>query len=228
MTPSGSARSAARMWSGSTTWWLCSAASRWAPARASRDLSVSLFGSILAPLDRSGLPPRQPELAHGDQVAASLLLEHPGHLAATVPLALQGLQHLLELAPGLIDLLLELHDQLDPGQVDPRLGQLLDGAQPVDVPLRVPPSVPGGPGRPEQSLALVDPQGLGMDPRELGGHADDVDGPVLASLLVLVRHLSSLPRRSPGGCGDSPRRPPGAASGAAVPAWTGGTAPPPR
>src|SRR5918999_2305569 len=191
MTPSGSDSRAASRWSGSTTWWLCSPARRWASARACRDRIVNLSRSMSASL------PRQAWQRQGHQLAAALLLEHPGDLAAAAPLSLEARQHLLELLASSLHLQLELHDHLDPREVDAPLGELLDHAQAGDVALGVPAGVPRRPGRMQQALPLVDPEGLGMHSGELRGHADDVDSSVLAPLLPLVHRLHPSSHASP-------------------------------
>ena len=73
--------------------------------------------------------------------------------------------------------LLELEEDPDPGEVDAAVpGQMADPGDPPDVVLAVEADVGGGPGRTEQALVLVDPEGPRMRADERRRHADDVDG----------------------------------------------------
>src|SRR3954447_5600424 len=91
---------------------------------------------------------------------------------------LGGGEVLLELGdPPLqgVDLVLELEDPADPFEADPRGGQLGDLAEQFDVPPRVPPAAATGAAGADDSQPVVGAQGLGVQPGELGGHADHVD-----------------------------------------------------
>ena len=64
-----------------------------------------------------------------------------------------------------------------PGEIDASFaGQMPDPEDPPDVVLAVEPDIGGRPGRTEQTLVLVDPQGSRMGADERRRHADDVDG----------------------------------------------------
>jgi len=90
----------------------------------------------------------------------------------------------------LLDLVLQLEDALDAGEVDaPALGELLDQPDALDVAVGVAARAAGCPRRLEQTLALIRPQGLGMHASQLRGHRDDVD--------PVTRH-DARPRRSLG------------------------------
>ena len=71
---------------------------------------------------------------------------------------------------------LELQHLLHAGQVEALAGELLDAAQLLDVLVAVAAAAAAGAGRVDQALALVDAQGLRVQPGQLGGHRDHVDG----------------------------------------------------
>src|SRR5581483_9785674 len=104
------------------------------------------------------------------------------------PVLAVGALHRLEgVQPGLGQLLaqvlvlvLQLDHPAHALQVEPGVGELLDAAQAVDVPLAVAATAAAGAGRVDQAPPLVDAQGLRVHASQLGGHGDDVDGQVLA------------------------------------------------
>jgi hypothetical protein len=94
-----------------------------------------------------------------------------------VPPALAGLlPQLVELGLQLGHLPFELEDAAHALEVVALGGEVLDAAQQGDVVVAVAPAAALGAGGLDQSPALVDAQGLGVDPGQLGGHRDHVDG----------------------------------------------------
>ena len=92
----------------------------------------------------------------------------------------------LELALQPSHLGLELQDPSDALEVEPLVGEVLDLPQALEVAFGEASAAALGPGRVEESLALVDTQCLGMDPGELGGHRDHIDG----TRPVLLAHVT--------------------------------------
>src|SRR4051794_39411431 len=83
--------------------------------------------------------------------------------------ALEG----LEAAAGALELLLELEDALDPGQVEPELGgHGLDAAQALDVGLRVQPRALGRALGLDEAAGLIHAQRLRVHLGQLGGDRD--------------------------------------------------------
>src|SRR5512133_821896 len=181
-TPSGSASSAASRCSGSMRWWSLERASRWAVASASAARWVKLFTSMFALVCRGLGVSRRVLVADdgrgvGDQVAAARAADRLDLLAVAAglgpQLGLQGGHRGLE--P--LDLLGEGDHPPHTFQVHAVVGQPLDLQQPLDVPLGVAAGVGGGPLGPDQPLPLVDAQGLGVDPGQLGRDRDHEPGP---------------------------------------------------
>src|SRR5215207_2640569 len=186
-TPSGSASRATSRCSGSIRWWSLDRASRWALASASAARWVKLFTSMFVVRSVSGvLVPGGMLVADdrrrvGDQVAAGRAAHGLDLLAVAAGL---GPQLGLEGGHGgleALDLLGELDHPPHAFQVHAVAGQALDLQQPLDVPLGVAAGVGGGPLGPDQPLALVDPERLGVDPGQLGRDRDDEHRPVLLS-----------------------------------------------
>src|SRR5262249_2422208 len=99
--------------------------------------------------------------------------------------------HPLEAASHPQQLVLEVQDLLDAGEVEPDLGrQPLDQPQPLDVELRVEPRVAGGPLRPDEPLLLVDAQRLWVHADEIRGDADHVARAVVHQLNSFSRGLA--------------------------------------
>ena len=73
-------------------------------------------------------------------------------------------------------LVFEREHPLHADEADALVAQLLDPAEQLDVALRVPPAASARARRLDQTLALVDAQGLRMHPRQLGRDRDDVQG----------------------------------------------------
>ena len=77
---------------------------------------------------------------------------------------------------SLLELGLQVQHHLHAGQVQALGGELLDAAEQRDVLVAVATAAADGPGRVDQALALVDAKRLRVQPGQLGGHRDDVDG----------------------------------------------------
>ena len=75
-------------------------------------------------------------------------------------------------------------------------GQVGDLAEQLEVAVGVaPPAAAGAAGR-DQAHPLVGPQGLRVQPGQLGGHADDVDGRVRGRAPTGARSRSTLTHAS--------------------------------
>ena len=123
-------------------------------AAAARELLRGRDGLLgldrqLVEIHRLHPPFREPLLAHGHEVAAVLLV-HPLHVMAVLPL------QALDLRVRLAQLVLEPQHELDAGEVEAELrGQPLDDLQPHDVRLGVEPRAARRPVRPHEALRLV-------------------------------------------------------------------------
>src|SRR4051812_23406926 len=85
--------------------------------------------------------------------------------------------------------LLELEEDPHAREVDAEvLGQVANPEDPPDVVLAVEPDVRRRPGRTDETLVLVDPQGSRMDADDARRHADDVDGTSRVPVRPAVRH----------------------------------------
>src|SRR5215216_6102649 len=127
-----------------------------------------MVSAIRAPPCSSPAPPRRQNQL--PPVAAM----HLGHNPAVLPLSLLQLfaqDPVLDLEPRYAPL--EIQDLLHPGEVHPHLlGELLDVATELDVILGVQPRVLYALARAEQTLLLVHPQGLRVNPDKLRGYPD--------------------------------------------------------
>src|SRR6266545_4490934 len=184
-TPSGSDNRATSRCSGSMRWWSLATAVRWATASACwarwvkvfRSMVVASVSDVPQPLlrgfvadDRGGVGD---EVAAGRAAGRLQLLAMPAGLGTQ--LGLEGRQAGLE--P--VELLGQLDDPAHALEVDAMPGQPLDLQEPLDVPLGVAARVGGGPLGADQALALVDPEGLGVDAGQLGGDRDHEHRPVV-------------------------------------------------
>ena len=96
----------------------------------------------------------------------------------------------VDLGPQHRHLALELEHPLHALEVEPGGGEVLDALQLLDVDVAVAAAAADGARRVEQALALVDAQRLRMDPGQLGRDRDHVHGPLLASSLLVLAHVT--------------------------------------
>src|SRR5919109_131407 len=163
-------------------------ASSCAAATASWDFSVSLLKSmsVVPGWDQiDGWLPR-------DEVAPVLAM-HLADRAAHLSL------HAVELPPHVLQLVFETQHLLDAGEIESQLvRQLLDQAQPLQIAIRVQPRVPLRPPRADETLALVDAQGLRVHADEVGSDRDHVARAIVhhSPLSLRRRSCSSLRRDS--------------------------------
>ncbi len=90
----------------------------------------------------------------------------------------------------------EFENPPDSLEIEPGGRQVLDAAQLGDVLVAVAAAAAHGASRVEQPLALVYPQGLGVDPGQFGGHGDHVNGPGDAgfSRFIIVHSITARPQ----------------------------------
>src|SRR5262249_31071390 len=83
-----------------------------------------------------------------------------------------------DLPSGFVEARLELEDALHPDEGDAVVRELLATQQHRDVAVGVAPAPPGGAARLNEPLALVKPEGLRMNAREIRRDGNHVQGPV--------------------------------------------------
>src|SRR5713101_5838543 len=99
----------------------------------------------------------------------------------------------------LFELGFQFEDPPDSGQAHAVVGELLDPLEEGDVTVGVPPAATLRAARLDQAFALVDPQSLRMDTRQLGRHRDDVQ----RSLVAIHRYTPKCSRGLPGRAAES-------------------------
>src|SRR5262245_36974197 len=198
--PSAWPNRASSRWSGVTSGFDACLAASMAELKASWTLSVQRFGS--SAMRRYYLPLRKVDthtlkfwLGALPVLAAPAGLEHGRSLADGDQLAAVLAMGLGQLGPQPGHLGLQLQHPLHAVEVEALVGQLLDAAELLDVGVAVPAAAAGGARRVDQPLALVDAQGLRMDPGQLGGHRDHIHRPRRFTAVATHRsHPSSIPR----------------------------------